>query len=70
MNFADRALVSDVTARMLLEVKAVLFSADKPYFLRNSSCVVACSMNWSGQPMRTTGVVMRASAKCSSTVLP
>ncbi len=31
MNFADRTLVADVTARMLLEVKAVLFSAEKPF---------------------------------------
>ena len=31
MNFADRTLVSDITARMLLEVKAVLFSEDKPF---------------------------------------
>ncbi len=31
MNFADRSLVADVTSRMLLEVKAVLFSAEKPF---------------------------------------
>ena len=31
MHFADKALVAEVTARMLLEVEAVLFSADKPF---------------------------------------
>src|SRR5665213_1771287 len=36
---------------------ATVFSTDRPYFLRSSSWVEACSMNLSGQPMRTTGVV-------------
>ena len=31
MHFADKGLVAEITARMLLEVKAVLFSADKPF---------------------------------------
>ncbi len=31
MHFADKGLVAEVTARMLLEVEAVLFSADKPF---------------------------------------
>ncbi len=30
-SFADRELVSRTTARMLLEIEAVLFNADKPY---------------------------------------
>ena len=49
---------------------ATVFSTDRPYFARNSSCVVACSTNWSGQPIRTTGVVMRCSAKSSRTAEP
>ena len=31
MQFADKALVAEITARMLLEVKAVLFFQDKPF---------------------------------------
>jgi len=31
MNFVDKDLVSETTAKMLLEVKAVLFSEDKPF---------------------------------------
>ena len=31
MQFADKALVAEITARMLLEVKAVLFFEDKPF---------------------------------------
>ena len=31
MNFADKPLTAEITAKMLLEVKAVLFSADKPF---------------------------------------
>jgi orotate phosphoribosyltransferase len=31
MHFADRALVAEITAKMLLEVKAVLFFEDKPF---------------------------------------
>ena len=31
MHTADRAFIAQTTARMLLEVKAVLFSADKPF---------------------------------------
>src|SRR5882724_6646710 len=31
MHFADKALVAEITARMLLEVKAVLFFQDKPF---------------------------------------
>ena len=31
MHFADKALVAEITARMLLEVKAVLFFEDKPF---------------------------------------
>jgi orotate phosphoribosyltransferase len=31
MNFVDKDLVSETTAKMLLEVKAVLFSDDKPF---------------------------------------
>ena len=31
MHFADQAVVSELTARMLLEVKAVLFFQDKPF---------------------------------------
>src|SRR3954464_15091395 len=31
MHFADKALTADITARMLLEVKAVLFFEDKPF---------------------------------------
>jgi orotate phosphoribosyltransferase len=31
MHFADKGLVAEITARMLLEVEAVLFSADKPF---------------------------------------
>src|SRR5260221_5861251 len=31
MKFADRALTAEITARMLLEVKAVLFFEDKPF---------------------------------------
>jgi orotate phosphoribosyltransferase len=31
MHFADQALIAEITARMLLEVKAVLFFQDKPF---------------------------------------
>jgi orotate phosphoribosyltransferase len=31
MHFADQALVAEITARMLLEVKAVLFFESKPF---------------------------------------
>mgnify|MGYP003334875774 CR=1 FL=1 len=31
MHSADRAFIAETTARMLLEVKAVLFSEDKPF---------------------------------------
>jgi orotate phosphoribosyltransferase len=31
MNFADRAFIAETTAKMLLEVKAVLFFTDKPF---------------------------------------
>ena len=31
MHFADKALIAEITARMLLEVKAVLFFEDKPF---------------------------------------
>src|SRR6267378_627054 len=31
MHFADRALIAEITARMLLEVKAVLFYEAKPF---------------------------------------
>jgi orotate phosphoribosyltransferase len=31
MHFADQALTAEITARMLLEVKAVLFFEDKPF---------------------------------------
>src|ERR671932_2868155 len=31
MHFADKALVAEITARMLLEVKAVLFFETKPF---------------------------------------
>jgi orotate phosphoribosyltransferase len=31
MHFADKALTAEITARMLLEVKAVLFFQDKPF---------------------------------------
>ena len=31
MHFADKALVAETTAKMLLEVKAVLFFTDKPF---------------------------------------
>ena len=31
MHFADKALVAEITARMLLEVKAVLFFEAKPF---------------------------------------
>src|ERR1700716_1716879 len=31
MHFADQALIAESTARMLLEVKAVLFFEDQPY---------------------------------------
>jgi orotate phosphoribosyltransferase len=31
MHFADKAVISELTARMLLEVKAVLFFQDKPF---------------------------------------
>jgi orotate phosphoribosyltransferase len=31
MHFADRALIAEITARMLLEVKAVLFYESKPF---------------------------------------
>jgi orotate phosphoribosyltransferase len=31
MHFADKALIAEITARMLLEVKAVLFFQDKPF---------------------------------------
>src|SRR3954466_3210594 len=31
MHFADKALVAEITARMLLEVKAELFFEDKPF---------------------------------------
>jgi len=31
MHFADRTLVAEITAKMLLEVKAVLFFEDKPF---------------------------------------
>src|SRR3990170_4676318 len=30
-SFADRALVAHTTAKMLLEIEAVLFNADKPF---------------------------------------
>src|SRR5258708_13004227 len=31
MHFTDKALIAEITARMLLEVKAVLFFEDKPF---------------------------------------
>ena len=31
MHFADKALIAEITARMLLEVKAVLFFEDQPF---------------------------------------
>ncbi len=31
MHFADKAVIAEVTARMLLEVKAVLFYEAKPF---------------------------------------
>ena len=31
MHFADKAFVAETTAKMLLEVKAVLFFSDKPF---------------------------------------
>ena len=31
MHFADKAVIAEITARMLLEVKAVLFFQDKPF---------------------------------------
>ena len=31
MHFADKALIAETTAKMLLEVKAVLFFSDKPF---------------------------------------
>ena len=31
MHSADRAFIAETTAKMLLEVKAVLFSEDKPF---------------------------------------
>src|SRR5256714_11912323 len=31
MHFADKALIAEITARMLLEVKAVLFFEGKPF---------------------------------------
>ena len=31
MNFADKTLIAEITAKMLLEVKAVLFSEEKPF---------------------------------------
>src|SRR6201993_2673103 len=31
MHFADKAVIAEITARMLLEVKAVLFFEDKPF---------------------------------------
>src|SRR5437867_5863276 len=31
MHFADKALIAEITARMLLEVKAVLFFEEKPF---------------------------------------
>src|SRR5207248_7509754 len=31
MHFADRAVIAEITARMLLEVKAVLFYEAKPF---------------------------------------
>src|SRR5258708_36727564 len=31
MHFADKALTAEITARMLLEVKAVLFFEDQPF---------------------------------------
>ena len=31
MHSADKAFIAETTARMLLEVKAVLFSAEKPF---------------------------------------
>ena len=30
-SFADRSLIAETTAKMLLEIEAVLFNADKPY---------------------------------------
>src|SRR5664280_2799257 len=47
-----------------------VFSTVKPYLRRSSSWVVACSMNWSGQPMRTTGVDTPFSLNSSSTAEP
>src|SRR5882762_2867333 len=40
MHSADPAFIADTTARMLLEVKAVLFSEDKP-FIFTSGCATA-----------------------------
>ena len=31
MHFADKAFIAETTAKMLLEVKAVLFFSDKPF---------------------------------------
>src|SRR6185437_14101157 len=41
-------------------------SAVRPYLARRAS-TLPCSMNWSGQPMRTTGVSIPCSARLSRT---
>src|SRR6266699_42975 len=44
-------------------------SAVMPCFLRRIG-TAPCSMNWSGQPMRTTGVLIICECKCSMTAQP
>src|SRR5882724_6825919 len=44
-------------------------SAVMPCFLRRIG-TAPCSMNWSGQPMRTTGVLIICECRCSITAQP
>ena len=57
-------------AKLHFDAIATTLSTDNPYLARSSSCVVACSMNWSGQPMRMIGVVTLFSLNNSNTAEP
>jgi hypothetical protein len=64
MHFADKAFIAETTAKMLLEVKAVLFFQDKPFVFtsgwaspvyidcRNSFSIHASAVNWLTSPPR------------------
>src|SRR5208282_5486110 len=55
------AAAADAAAPNSAFTLATTVSTVNPYLWRNSSTVLACSINWSGQPIGITGVVMRCS---------